>query len=1393
MPHRPRPVRDLLRLLKPPAAVAALLLLLLAALAGGANWLLRNEAGALWLLAHISGVHATGWQGALLGDTLQVAQLRVEWASGKQWVLIDGLDGRGLRWRWRPDGGAWVGFDAASLSARRVEVHTGPPSGKPLAVPESLYLPAHVGVAALRIGVLQIDEMPPVRDLAAKLEFGAEQGRLHRVDGLTLAWDRLQATGQASIGSEAPFALEASLTAAGTGAPPWKARAEVGGTLEKLTLAASLVGEATDPRRAAPSLDVQAGVTPFAPWPLAALTLRTEALDLGALASAAPQTRLSGHAEVQSSARDAPVTIALALDNQLPGRWNEGRLPLRHLDLSLAGTPTQRDRLELPSFDLQLGDSRGGAGRWTGSGRWQGRTLTLDTRVTQLRPQRLDSRAAAMTLGGPLALTLDGLPSPDPAAPRSAEAPALAVQWRTTLDGVLDAAPRPVRLVLEGSAGAGRVDLRQVQASAGPARADASASAVLQPNGAWQIASAGTLASFDPLPWWPGTEGSAWRKGPHRLSAEWRLNARVATSALGQAPPGLLQSLAGTGALTIHDSLLAGVPVKGQFELGRGAGTRGTPSTLTGEIDLASNRLTLAGQGNPATGGEQDRLQIALHVPALAELAPLFRLAPALEPWQPHEGKVEATLTVDGRWPKLRTEGEARADGLHLGKLVLAKGHANWHLDLGADQPLNLQAGVSGVEFGTQRLTELDADLRGTVRQHRLTLTATLPISPPAVAEQLLGVRAQAGTHAVLQGEGSWEPASAGGGTWRGRVPLLAVGAWDGAPLAGAASAAARTAPDSRWLDAHDLSAELAFDPQGNLRRLDAAPGRVLLAGGVKLRWDAIQVRLAGEHTDLDLRADIEPFAVAPLLARAQPGMGWGGDLRIGARIAVRAAERFDADVVLERSTGDLFIKDENGTLPLELTQVRVALTAHDGHWKLQQAFGGGALGEIASSIELHTGPERRWPAPDAPLQGVIDARVNNLGAWGSWVPPGWRLSGSAHTLATIGGRFGAPEYSGQISGSSVGIRNLLQGVNYTDGDLLVSLKGTSAVIERFSLRGGDGTLKAEGGASFGESPTAQVRLLAERFQVLGRIDRKVIASGSAELALGVDRLKLDGRLKVDEGFFESGRGEAPTLDEDVTIRHAHPPGDEPAADAPVAAPRTRRVVDVALDLDLGERLRIRARGLDAALRGALRITSPGGRLAVNGNVRTEDGTYVGWGQRLEIERGIVSFIGPADNPRLDILALRPNLDVQVGVAITGTALDPRVRLYSNPEMSDTDRLSWLMLGRAPDGLGRNDLALLQTAALALLSGEGEGRTDALLRNFGLDTLSLRQSDTDVKETVVSLGKQLSRNWYVGYERGINSATGTWQLIYRVAQRFTLRAQSGAENALDVIWTWRFN
>jgi len=98
--------------------------------------------------------------------------------------------------------------------------------------------------------------------------------------------------------------------------------------------------------------------------------------------------------------------------------------------------------------------------------------------------------------------------------------------------------------------------------------------------------------------------------------------------------------------------------------------------------------------------------------------------------------------------------------------------------------------------------------------------------------------------------------------------------------------------------------------------------------------------------------------------------------------------------------------------------------------------------------------------------------------------------------------------------------------------------------------------------------------------------------------------------------------------------------------------------------------------------------------------VRTVGGNYDAYGQKLTIDRGVITFTGAVENPRLDIEATRPKTDIQVGVRVGGSAQNPRVRLFSEPDLPDVDKLSWLVLGRASSGLGRTDTALLQRAAV---------------------------------------------------------------------------------------------
>jgi translocation and assembly module TamB len=308
-------------------------------------------------------------------------------------------------------------------------------------------------------------------------------------------------------------------------------------------------------------------------------------------------------------------------------------------------------------------------------------------------------------------------------------------------------------------------------------------------------------------------------------------------------------------------------------------------------------------------------------------------------------------------------------------------------------------------------------------------------------------------------------------------------------------------------------------------------------------------------------------------------------------------------------------------------------------------------------------------------------------------------------------------------------------------------------------------------------------------------VDRQVDLSGSGNVRLEATRIALAGRFTVDEGLVDLGRGEAPELSKDVRVVDGPTPGRPPPKPAAPGTSRTKpqRGVEMDVRVDLGSKLRVRGKGVNTLLAGDLRLSAPGGELEIDGTVRTVQGTYEAYGEKLAIERGLITFVGPLANPRLDIQAIRSDLrDVEVGVAITGTAQNPRVRLVSTPEMSELDKLSWLTLGRSSTGLASDQTAILQRAALALLAGQrGSAGGEGIAKRLGLDQISVgRGASGGLSDAVVSLGKQVSERFYVGYTQSLDATGGGFELIYKIARRFTLRVQTGEATAIDLIWTW---
>ncbi len=909
-----------------------------------------------------------------------------------------------------------------------------------------------------------------------------------------------------------------------------------------------------------------------------------------------------------------------------------------------------------------------------------------------------------------------------------------------TLDGTLQARPLQLRARVQGQGSLWRLD--EVRLSSGDAELSVQGSLdTSSSNGSTELTA--RLRQFDPHLLWRGEPGSAWAKlpGPTALNADARLDIHGHSLAL----------LTGSASATLLPSRLAGLALDGTMTVQRARAREAAALSLDARV--GGSHIQGSGSADPDAVAARFSLQAA----TLAELRPLLALAGPAGIAGQAEGEAELKMQRSHDGWNVGSNGKLALTQASAAGLSLASAQAAWALPLpgvDGDSPLTLQVSATSLRHAQVPQTRLD----------RLTLDLQGRRSAHELRAQLDGVGPQGVTlSAQLQAAGRWS-----GNAWDGRIARLAV------------------APLRAGLPQSFAASDIGLHLEAN--RVEATTGRAEI-GGAFVSWQQLSWQ-GGDRPQLRAELQLESLAAAPLLARWQPGFGWGGDLRVAGHASLKLDERLTAELLIERQGGDLHVTDELGSQPLLLTDLRLALNVNDGVWHFAEGLAGAQLGSLGAALTLR--PTGLWPTKDTAMEGVLQANVAQLANWGRWgVPAGWRVGGRLAATVQAGGRLGAPELRGRAEGEGLALRHLLYGVDVQDGRFALELDGRKARLTQLEARGGDGWLRATGNAELGEKPNAQIELTVERMRLLSRVDRSLVASGQALLALDASGgIRLDGKLKADEGLFDFSRADAPALASDVEVLRGPRPADSAE---PAAAPAPPRKTAVQLELDFGRNFRLRGRGLETRLRGGLVLAQHDGPLRVTGRLDARGGQYAAYGQKLEIERGDVTFTGALDNPALDLLAIRPNLDTRVGVQVSGTAQSPRVALYSEPDMADTDKLSWLLLGRGPDGLGRTDTALLQRAAVALLSGEGEGLTGRALKGIGLDELSLSQTDDDTRATIVRLGKQLSRRWYVGYERSLNATTGSWQLIYRIAQRFTLRAQSGDDNSLDLIWQWRWN
>lgn len=1325
------------------------LLALLAVLLAGAWWWIGSNQSLAFALAQAARYMPAGQQ--LTHDNVEGS------------LLAGGRIGR-LRWQ-SPTlavevRDATIGWHLPSLLQRRLtlgEVHLarldiepiGPkPENSPPPEPlQQLVLPLAIELP-FKVDVLRWAGPPEVvaSDLAGSYRYEAGAHRL-LVDGVDLAEGHYAA--QAQLQGAAPMALHVKLD--GQVKAPLdaqrsldvKAQAELQGELAgadaRLRLKAGI-----EPAEDAAGMQAKlsAELAPWQPQPVIKADAELKEVDLARLWPQAPTTLLTGevHAGPDPTLGALGWQGTVDLRNHRPGPWDEGQLPVAQVQ---AKASFDGRTWTVPELDIATG-----GGHVKGAGSWQPAPQPWQASIEVQRVQlsQLYSQLAGAPVEGKLEARQKEGGRIDFSADLRARGGAGAKAPRDSLEGL------PIdRVAARGSWHETLLTLSELRIEAAGAQLDGQLRARPEAQ-----AGEGTLKLAA-----PGLEARVQADmAPAKGQAQ--LDAKVADAAALQ---GWIEQLPGLR------SALANLDLQGSATL---------QARLTGGWQTLQQRLSTPEQP-AARGTAEPTLSAQLAAPRLA--------------WQP-EGAAE-------RW-QLR-DVRASLDGSLARANIELKGEAISPL---RQATLALQ-GNGGLERTRQwraEIARLEAQLRPNARNAPPPWKVALQRAWSAT------IRSE-GNNLQLQGSGSaalitgpvpgnvrleWQSTrfSQSGPPERRALRVQTAGKMQGLPMAWAQAVGPGT------LKELGVSGDLVFDGE----------------------WDID----AGDQLKAHVR-----------LARAS------GDIRVqaGEAAMVRRVRSTGTGTPAEITTDADSSGRDGPSTPAGLRQSELVVDT-DGQalraslvWDSERA---GVVKAQASTQLARDGAGWRWP-DNAPLSGQLDARMPKLGVWSMLAPPGWRVGGTLEASLALSGSRDAPNWNGRLAADELSLRAAVEGLDLRDGRLRATLSGRQLTLDEFTLHGGPGSkvripgrsgnlstvaseAAADGGevalrgtASWGE-PTAvpggsgirmnlqgQIRAL----RVLVRSDRQVTLSGDLQAGLQDRQVTVRGQLRTDRGVIILPPDTAPSLGTDVVVRSAAK--ERAAAEAAARArergeqqeaaalnnPQTARPPDIQIALDFGKDFAVQGHGITTRLEGQLdiRASGTGSPPRITGELRTASGMYRAYGQQLNVETGVLRFNGPYDNPQLDVLAIRPNISQRAGVQIRGTASAPRVTLYSEPPLSDAETLSWIMLGRASAANG-GEAILMQQAALALLGKLGaDPSSGSLASRFGLDEIGFKgpNPNGELQESSVTLGKRLSQDFYVTYERSMAGTLGTLYLFYDLTQRLTLRGQAGEHYGADLIYTIKYD
>jgi translocation and assembly module TamB len=746
----------------------------------------------------------------------------------------------------------------------------------------------------------------------------------------------------------------------------------------------------------------------------------------------------------------------------------------------------------------------------------------------------------------------------------------------------------------------------------------------------------------------------------------------------------------------------------------------GNDLTGQGRVQMRGGKLTAAKAD--ITAGKN---RLSAHVKLGAELAGEIQAnAPELATlWPGLQGKLDGSVTLGGSLEQPQARLTADASSVSYGPQSLDTLSLSAELKGGNRLAGNLAA--TGLAAGQQALGDLNLTLSGTLAEHRSKL-------------QLSG--------GVVD------------------VQLRADGGWDGEMLTQRFEYG-QVQPDG--LPGWELH-------QGPELQLSAAGGQLNAHC-----WKQDQAGICIDATtwaDQSLQSAfvIDDFALAtlqPLLAE-----GYRIDGMVNSELKfIRDATGLQAELSWRQSRTVLSFADNITEFQTVLDEVRIDLISNKSQTNLTADVSG------EQGLKLTTRAEVSGPLlPESRLTASAKGRLPSIELLRPLLQralhPG-ELQGELTIDLAASGTLGDPLFSGgaYLADGSLGLVDA--GITLREINISAESDGTDKLTVTGDLRSGDGRARIFGEVYATEQPglEAEIHIQGQDLASVRMPDLSVDTSPDLTLRIAEDVFDISGTLMIPRATAQIQQlpDSAVPRSADVIV---HAP--ERTVEQPTGTIVTGNVAVV-----LGDEVRFSGFGLTSRLEGGLRLTqSRGDYLRTSGTVRVRDGFLTGYGRELRVDRGELTFIGPLDDPLINIQVSRESIyegrQYTIGLRLTGSAQNVITEPFSRPAMSERDVLSFLLIDRPASSDSDASGAALALGLQQMVPGDSS--------ILGLDEVSFETNNAN--QAAMVAGKRINENLFVRYVFGSRGEPGSFRIRYTLGRGFSLEASTGSRQSLDLIY-----